>query len=180
MKPGTYVRTPETRAKNGMAMKGRRHTKKARAKISAALKGRKLGTPSQAHRDALSAAAKGRSVWNKGKVGVYSSETLERQSAAKTTHGHAARGIISSTYRTWSSMLVRTTNPKHIGWKYYGARGISVCERWLAFANFLADMGERPDGKTLDRIDTDGNYTPDNCRWATRSEQRKNQRRSRS
>lgn len=75
-------------------------------------------------------------------------------------------------------MLTRCYNQNSISWKYYGPRGITICGRWHVFENFLADMGERPAGKTLDRINNDGNYEPANCRWTTPSEQRRNQRNS--
>jgi hypothetical protein len=73
-------------------------------------------------------------------------------------------------------MIQRTTNPNNTDWESYGGRGITVCERWREFAAFLIDMGERPRGKTLDRIDVNGGYEPGNCRWATLSEQQKNKR----
>lgn len=80
-------------------------------------------------------------------------------------------------YNTWRGMIERCGNPRHIGYKYYGARGISVCAQWRkSFATFLADMGPRPRGCSIDRIDSDGNYEPTNCRWSTPSGQRTNQR----
>lgn len=82
------------------------------------------------------------------------------------------------TYRGWHGMRQRCANPKATGFKNYGGRGIKVCERWLDFENFLADMGERPEGRTLDRFpNNDGNYEPGNCRWATSKQQADNKRR---
>lgn len=84
-----------------------------------------------------------------------------------------------TTYHVWGGMLARCTRPTHTAWHNYGGRGISVCERWRVYENFVADMGLRPEGRTLDRIDNDGNYEPGNCRWATQDEQNSNTRVSR-
>jgi hypothetical protein len=85
----------------------------------------------------------------------------------------------SPTYMSWASMRSRCSNPKQESSKYYLARGITVCQRWTSFDNFLADMGERPIGSTLDRIDPNGNYEPSNCRWAPPSVQQNNRRNNR-
>jgi hypothetical protein len=93
---------------------------------------------------------------------------------ANTHHGHAGRLTRTAAYRCWDGMLQRCTNPHHRAWKNYGGRGINVCKRWLKFENFLADMGEPPEGLTLDRVNNNSDYKPSNCRWATRLEQRAN------
>ncbi len=97
---------------------------------------------------------------------------LQRELTAQrsTTHGKSR----TRTYRIWDLMHSRCSNPKNLRFKQYGGRGITVCERWSNFEGFLADMGECPDGYSIDRIDPNGNYEPVNCRWATEATQQNN------
>lgn len=90
----------------------------------------------------------------------------------QVTHGLSK----SSTYKSWSMMKQRCHNPKAPDYDEYGARNITVCSDWYTFEGFLSDMGIRPDGTTLDRIDADAGYSPDNCRWATPAKQQRNRR----
>jgi hypothetical protein len=82
-------------------------------------------------------------------------------------------------YKVWVAMLHRCENKDVPMYKHYGGRGIKVCDRWHDFLSFYEDMGERPKGLTLDRIDNDGDYTPENCRWATQQQQCTNKRNNR-
>jgi len=101
------------------------------------------------------------------------------QRVMRLRHGHSSGRKVSREYQTWSGIKDRCTNANNRSWLDYGGRGIDVCERWLRdFANFLADMGPRPPGTTIDRVNVNGNYEPSNCRWATSEQQRNNLRRT--
>jgi hypothetical protein len=84
----------------------------------------------------------------------------------------------TTTYKSWQMMWQRCTNKGNTNYPRYGGKGVSVCDRWKSFEFFVADMGERPDATSLDRIDPFGNYEPDNCRWATDYVQKRNTRRA--
>lgn len=97
---------------------------------------------------------------------------------SRLRHGHARKIGNSRTYISWQSMLERCRNEDHAAWPRYGGRGIAVCSRWASsFEAFLADMGERPNGRSIDRIDNDLGYHPGNCKWSTAKEQANNRRR---
>lgn len=100
--------------------------------------------------------------------------TREVNAERMRTHGHSVGHTESPEYSSWSSMIWRTRKHGRRAQQWYSGKGITVCERWMKFENFLADMGKRPEGKTLDRIDNAGNYEPSNCEWSTPSRQSTN------
>jgi hypothetical protein len=95
------------------------------------------------------------------------------------THGLTRNGKSSTELNVYGGMKARCLNHNHIAFKSYGGRGIKICDRWLgSFLNFYEDMGLRPNGKSLDRKDNNGDYTPENCKWSTPTEQQNNTRRN--
>lgn len=120
--------------------------------------------------------------------GCLQREITASSNAERAKHGHArslgtAKRFTSPEYRSWKAMLERCRNENAPNYHLYGGRGITVCPEWqgeTGFQQFLSDMGERPAGRTLDRINSDGNYEPSNCRWATASEQSQNRRQTAS
>lgn len=104
-------------------------------------------------------------------------EILSALGKANTKHGQSSSGNRrkpSPTYGSWVSMRSRCYNPNDPYYARYGGRGIKICDYWDTFKNFLEDMGQRPNGMTLDRINSDSHYMPSNCRWATAVEQAQN------
>lgn len=151
------------------AAKGTKRDPAIGARISAAKMGHEVSAEA---RRKIGAASLGRKQ---------SPEQVAARAAAMTRHGHGRRGQARSPeYRAWDGMKQRCLNPNAQRYEDYGGRGITVCERWLTFANFLADMGEKPEPKShysIERRDNDCGYGPDNCYWATDPEQQRNRTR---
>ena len=104
-------------------------------------------------------------------------ERIPNLTASNTTHGHTVKRKWTPEYTTWNSMKERCYNSNMPNYKYYGGRGIFVCRRWRnSFENFLKDMGQRPENKTIDRINNNNSYGPWNCKWSTLQEQANNKR----
>ena len=108
----------------------------------------------------------------KGTTSSCGCKRRNRAASLNRSHGMSK----TRTYQAWVDLRRRCLDPTHPAYRWYGARGITVCERWLTFENFLGDVGEVPEGLSIDRINNDGNYEPSNIRWATQKQQVQNQR----
>ena len=138
-------------------MLGHKHSDETKAKIAAS----NMGKHKQQH-----------TIEHNAKI---SATLLGNQRGLK--HGNARPGQVTREYNSWVEMIRRCTKSSRKDWKDYGGRGITVCDKWReSFQNFLNDMGERPEGTSIDRINNHGNYEPGNCRWATPLEQSSNRR----
>ncbi len=112
--------------------------------------------------------------------GCLKRETARRNGMANRKHGQSVPGERTATYRSWETMKARCLNPHDPSYKDYGARGITVCQEWReSFEAFFIDMGDRPRGMTIDRIDVNDGYCPGNCRWSSPSRQGRNKRNNR-
>lgn len=112
------------------------------------------------------------------KAGIlYACDCVDLNRKGRLRHGHCKHSCRSTEHNIWRAMTARCRRPTHPAYKYYGARGITVCQEWQdSFEQFLADMGPRPAGLTLERINNDRGYCPENCKWATVADQAKNKR----
>lgn len=111
-------------------------------------------------------------LWTKERAADHAKKVLVPYSGNNRTHCASRKKV----YFVWKTMRQRCMNPHSRDWRWYGGLGVKVCDRWNDFGNFIEDMGERPEGLTLERRDPNGDYCPENCYWATWEQQRRNKR----